>query len=195
MIATSFEYRLRKPPQATLSKQLVVASRPSNEAICWQLSQVSIGHLRLTKPTVPPITTWAESILREAIFGVRPTRLDGPWSSCPDGRNHRTTWAWFMSRLGKLDRAIDFYQQAHLAAPDSAEYLANLLRARIRNGDRTPETRADLQNLKLLETRPRWKVWIDQQLVTMPTSVNGAKTFFGGNFCISRGLGTACSIK
>lgn len=63
-----------------------------------------------------------------------------------------------------LEQAIDFYSQAIETAPNNSEYLANLLRARIRRGDRGPDIRAELQSLRLMENRPEWIAWADRNL-------------------------------
>lgn len=69
---------------------------------------------------------------------------------------------------GMLDNAIDYYVQAQQLAPDSPEYLANLLRARIRRGDRGDGIESDLLALRLIEHRPEWTAWVDDNLALLP---------------------------
>ena len=69
---------------------------------------------------------------------------------------------------GMLDKAIDFYWQARELSPDNPEYIANSLRARIRRGDRGAEIQADLQALRLIEHRPEWTAWVDDNLALLP---------------------------
>lgn len=69
---------------------------------------------------------------------------------------------------GMLGKAIDFYWQARELSPDNVEYMANSLRARIRRGDRGAEIQADLQALRLIEHRPEWTAWVDDNLALLP---------------------------
>jgi hypothetical protein len=49
-------------------------------------------------------------------------------------------------------------------APDNAQFLGNLARARVRRGDRDAGVRDLLDKLILRETRPEWADWARAQL-------------------------------
>lgn len=65
---------------------------------------------------------------------------------------------------GRVDEAIGFYVQAHEINPENPLYLGNLLRARIRLGEQSPELIEDLRFLAFIETRPEWVTWVDEML-------------------------------
>lgn len=85
---------------------------------------------------------------------------------------------------GMLGKAIDFYWQARELSPDNPEYMANSLRARIRRGDQGAEIRADLQALRLIEHRPEWTAWVDDNLALSPGK-SRADTAFDSRFADS----------
>jgi|GEM_PF-3631059 len=70
--------------------------------------------------------------------------------------------------IGKLDDAIEFYQQAHQTSLEQPEFLANLVRARFRRGDSGADLREQLQALKFIENRPEWSAWVDGKLALSP---------------------------
>ena len=61
--------------------------------------------------------------------------------------------------VDQYDKAILHYQEAVSLAPDSSEYLANLLRARTRNGESVSTMRTELESLLLIEDRIDWCDW------------------------------------
>lgn len=65
---------------------------------------------------------------------------------------------------GRLGEAVDLYQTAVDQAPADAVYLGNLLRVRIRRGDRDPAIRDQLKTLLFLDDRPEWVEWAEDQL-------------------------------
>lgn len=65
---------------------------------------------------------------------------------------------------GRLDEAIELYEQATALEPDLPLYLGNLLRARIRLGERNEHITSQLQHLAFIETREDWVDWVDEQL-------------------------------
>ena len=67
---------------------------------------------------------------------------------------------------GQLDRAIEFFEQAYAEAPLVPQYLGNLLRARVRRGDRTPDMIPLLNELVMLEPRAQWREWAQRQIAT-----------------------------
>ena len=78
--------------------------------------------------------------------------------------------------VGKLDDAIKSYDQARTLDPDSAEFIGNLVRSRIRQGERSPEMRALLEELVLRETRADWSSWAREQLALIPSGTNKMAT-------------------
>lgn len=69
-----------------------------------------------------------------------------------------------LERAGELDNAVNYYREAVSLAPDDIHYRANLARALIRRGDRTPEVFALLRQILDQDTRPAWLIWAKQQL-------------------------------
>jgi Flp pilus assembly protein TadD len=69
--------------------------------------------------------------------------------------------------VGRLDEAIAQYENAHVVAPEAAEYLGNLLRARMRRGDQDAELVPMFDQLVFIETRPEWTAWAEQQRVML----------------------------
>lgn len=67
--------------------------------------------------------------------------------------------------VGRLEGAISRYEEAYALAPESAEYLGNLVRARIRNDEKSDELKLLLDELIFLETRPSWVRWAKLELV------------------------------
>src|SRR5688572_19929039 len=73
-----------------------------------------------------------------------------------------------MERAGKLSVAADHYARARQMQPDNPQYIGNLARARVRRGDRDPETRALLEELVLKDSRPDWQDWARMTLINIP---------------------------
>ncbi|MEM7475741.1 MAG: tetratricopeptide repeat protein [Planctomycetota bacterium] len=65
---------------------------------------------------------------------------------------------------GRIEEAIGYYTQAHSMLPKHSLYLGNLLRARVRLGENTPELIEDLKYLAFIEVRPAWVTWVDEVL-------------------------------
>ena len=66
--------------------------------------------------------------------------------------------------VDKFDEAIGYFQQACELDPTNPEYLGNLVRARVRRGDRTYDLREQIEALQLIENRAEWKDWEAEQL-------------------------------
>jgi hypothetical protein len=69
-----------------------------------------------------------------------------------------------LETAGKVFEAMDLYLQAMEMDPTNPLYLGNLVRLRIRLGEDDPSLITQLQDLILIETRPDWRRWADQQL-------------------------------
>lgn len=59
----------------------------------------------------------------------------------------------------QFDEAISKYSQATILEPNSSEYLGNLIRARIRNGESAASIGPEIESLLLIESRPDWCDW------------------------------------
>jgi tetratricopeptide (TPR) repeat protein len=68
--------------------------------------------------------------------------------------------------VGKMGEAIIQYQNARLIDPENSQYLGNLLRARIRQGEHPSIMRTELQTLIELDPRKEWVQWAKLQLTT-----------------------------
>lgn len=66
-------------------------------------------------------------------------------------------------RAGRLDEAVDRYDQAHRFSPANPQFLAALINARLKRGDRDKEITQLLQELVLKETRPEWREWAEKK--------------------------------
>ena len=69
-----------------------------------------------------------------------------------------------LETAGKVFEAMDLYMQAVEMDPTDPIYLGNLVRLRVRLGEFDPTLVTQLQDLILIETRPDWRRWADQQL-------------------------------
>ena len=69
-------------------------------------------------------------------------------------------------QVGRIPEAIENYQAAMQLSPSNVEFIANLVRARIRQGERTPETAQLLNELALRDDRTIWREWALEQLNT-----------------------------
>ena len=69
---------------------------------------------------------------------------------------------------GQMEQAAEQYDLARTEEPDNPEFVGNLVRARLRHGDRGQETHDLLQHLVRIETRPQWRVWAEEQLHLLP---------------------------
>jgi len=72
--------------------------------------------------------------------------------------------------VGKLDEAVDLYDQARTIQPDNPVLIGNYARARIKRGDKAPEMRDLLSDLILKDTRPQWIDWAKSKLALMPVA-------------------------
>ena len=69
-----------------------------------------------------------------------------------------------LQAAGKVYEAMDLYWQAVEMDPENPHFLGNLVRLRVELGEEGPEVTAQLQDLALIETRPAWRRWADNQL-------------------------------
>jgi len=69
-----------------------------------------------------------------------------------------------LESAGRTDEALQLYGQANTLDPVNPNYLGNLVRLRMRLGERDDLLRGQLQELVLIETRPDWRRWADRQL-------------------------------
>ncbi len=76
-----------------------------------------------------------------------------------------------MESVGRLDDAIAYYQQAFELDSENAQYLGNLLRAKIRSGTDPSMITEELKMLILLDPRPQWSDWAKSLLVK--SEING----------------------
>ncbi len=66
---------------------------------------------------------------------------------------------------GRIEEAIAQFAAAHELSPNNPVYLANLVRARRIRGDIDASLEEQLRHLLLIETRPEWREWAEDQLV------------------------------
>ncbi len=63
--------------------------------------------------------------------------------------------------------AIANYTKAVELRADNPEFIGNLVRARIKNGETGTEIQALLEQLLTCDIRPEWIVWAKEKLVLM----------------------------
>lgn len=69
--------------------------------------------------------------------------------------------------VGQFDEAVDAYAEARQLQPDNPELIGNLVRARLRRGDRSDEVRDLLTQLIMKDTRSEWVEWAREKLAMM----------------------------
>lgn len=84
--------------------------------------------------------------------------------SLPDPHNNL---GLTLSAAGRLEEAIGEFEAAAELDSQCGEYLANLLRAKFQRGDRDELFAAQLRDLLLLDQRPDWREWAEEQLMLM----------------------------
>jgi tetratricopeptide (TPR) repeat protein len=82
----------------------------------------------------------------------------------PDNPTPLNNLGMTLEAAGRGFEAVDYYHQAHELDPENPLYLGNFVRTRIRLGDNDESLIAQLRELRFIETRPDWVVWIDDQL-------------------------------
>ncbi|MEM0926971.1 MAG: hypothetical protein AAGJ83_13100, partial [Planctomycetota bacterium] len=65
---------------------------------------------------------------------------------------------------GRVVEARQLYELASQIDPVNPNYLGNLVRLRVRLGERDLDLKSQLEDLVLIETRPEWRKWADTQL-------------------------------
>jgi Flp pilus assembly protein TadD len=79
----------------------------------------------------------------------------------------RSNLGLVLEAAGKLDEAVDWYDQAIKIEPDNPEFLGNSARARVRRGDKDAKVRDLLVKLAYVDTRPQWVQWARERLVLL----------------------------
>ncbi len=87
----------------------------------------------------------------------------------PDQPEPRNNLGLVLEHARRLDDAIVHYTDAHDLAPDNVEILGNLVRSRLRRGDRDSDVRRQLEDLVLKDTRPDWLAWAHEHLSRLVT--------------------------
>jgi Tfp pilus assembly protein PilF len=86
----------------------------------------------------------------------------------PDQPEPKNNLGLVLEAAGKLDEAVNVYDEAVDLESDNVQFLGNLARARLRRGDEGPEVKQLLQALILRETRPQWLQWAKEHLARLP---------------------------
>ncbi|MEM9364635.1 MAG: tetratricopeptide repeat protein [Planctomycetota bacterium] len=69
-----------------------------------------------------------------------------------------------LERAGRINQAVEHYRVASQIDPTQPLHLGNLVRAKVRRGDRDELLRAQLEQLLMIENRPKWIRWTHDQL-------------------------------
>lgn len=91
----------------------------------------------------------------------------------PNQPEPRNNLGLVLETAQRLDDAVNYYREALKIEPDNAEILGNLVRARLRRGDRGEDLPQLLRELILKDTRPDWTLWAREQLVMQSDSTHG----------------------
>jgi Flp pilus assembly protein TadD len=85
--------------------------------------------------------------------------------------------AMVLEAVGKLDDAVERYDEALAMEPENPELVGNAARARVRRGDSDARVRELLSQLILHDTRPDWVEWARERLATdQPQLPSGSTT-------------------
>jgi Flp pilus assembly protein TadD len=79
----------------------------------------------------------------------------------------RSNLGLVLEEAGKLDDAVDSYDQAIKMQPDNPQFVGNSARARIRRGDKDAKVRDLLTKVVSNDTRADWVLWAREKLVLM----------------------------
>lgn len=101
----------------------------------------------------------------EHAIGIMPGRPE-PFNNL--GLVYEATW--------KYDDAVMNYQIAHSLEANHPEYLGNLVRCRMKKGDRQYDLKLLLEHLVFVETRPDWEHWAREQLALYEFEAPDAET-------------------
>jgi tetratricopeptide (TPR) repeat protein len=69
-----------------------------------------------------------------------------------------------LESAGRTGEALELYYEANSMDVANPSYLGNLVRLRVRLGERDELLQQQLRDLVLIETRPEWRRWADTQL-------------------------------
>ena len=69
-----------------------------------------------------------------------------------------------LESIGKLDDAVERYAEARERAPDNAQVLGNLARAKYQRGDHDERMRELLTEVAMKDDRPEWANWARERL-------------------------------
>lgn len=69
--------------------------------------------------------------------------------------------------VGKLDEAVNLYNEARGLEPDNPILIGNVARARIKRGDKGSDMRDLLSELIMKDTREDWLAWAREKLALM----------------------------
>lgn len=82
----------------------------------------------------------------------------------PNDALPRSNLGMTLERAGRINQAVDHYRFASQIDPTQPLHLGNLVRAKVRRGDRDELLRAQLEQLLMIENRPKWIRWTHDQL-------------------------------
>lgn len=83
----------------------------------------------------------------------------------PGDPRPRNNLGLVMETIGRLDSAIEHYDQAVKFEPDNAEYVGNLARTLSKSDERPEEFHKLLRHLILTDTRGDWRTWAERELI------------------------------
>lgn len=92
------------------------------------------------------------------------THFDSAVELLPDDAMPLNNLGMTLEAGGRAVEAIDLYRQASLMDPENPKYLGNLVRTKIRLGDEDEHVRQQLMRLAMIEYRPSWIRWVQDEL-------------------------------
>lgn len=82
----------------------------------------------------------------------------------PDQPEPRNNLGMVLESIGKLDEAVEQYDQARGKAPDNAQIIGNLARTKYQRGDKDDEMRELLTEVVMKDDRAEWVSWARERL-------------------------------
>lgn len=80
-----------------------------------------------------------------------------------------------LEKAQRYPQAIIHYETAYTLAPTNPAILGNLIRARLLVDEADPGVKLLLQDLLMIETRPEWRAWVEEELALIQPLVHGQR--------------------
>ncbi len=82
-----------------------------------------------------------------------------------------------LEALGRYEQAIRSYRRALELAPDQLQTIENLNRCYMRANTHPGESKILMDKALERETRPDWRLWLEEQMLRLPEKGRGVEVF------------------